>query len=173
MQEPRFNAIDADTVELISDQGGSHRGRRDLKVRNLMVDGTETIATQVVTTSTITTAAITTVALTTATVTKLVAYGVYTPIVGVSVANYTVLPTDFTLLCDTTSNTVTLALPPVAGEVGRTLEIKHVTNNATAVILDPSGAETIEGASSLSITSFATTYTIKAHGTGWFIVSAY
>ncbi len=169
MQEPRFNAIDADTVELISDQGGSHRGRRDLKVRNLTVDGTQTVATFTATTATITTAVIAEM-----TSPRIVGSGaLYVPIRAVTALNVTVASTDHTLLADTTSNAITFALPALAAEIGRMLVFKKTINNANNVVLDPSGAETIDGAASLTFNSYQTAFTIQAQATGWFVISAY
>lgn len=68
------------------------------------------------------------------------------PRTNVSSLPYTILSTDFYLVVSATG---TLALPPVASNAGRMLEVK--STHALGCILDSNGAETIDGATTWSL----------------------
>ncbi len=92
-------------------------------------------------------------------------------IVTVTASSYTVLGTDRTILCDCTSNAVTINLPAVAASEGRKLEIKKIDSSGNAVTIDASGSETIDGATTKTLSSQWASRSIKTNGTAWFIIA--
>lgn len=81
---------------------------------------------------------------------------------------YTVLATDNMILVDTTGGNITVSLPAKATSVGRELTIKHIAAANTTTI-DGSGAETIDGAATLALTTQYSSRTITCNSAGWWI----
>jgi hypothetical protein len=71
-------------------------------------------------------------------------------VVAVSTTPYVVGDDEFILLVDATAGDITIQLPSAA-DIGRTLEIKKVDSSANKVIIDPDGAELIEGDATLEL----------------------
>lgn len=92
-------------------------------------------------------------------------------IVTVTSASYTVLSTDHTILCDCTSNAITVNLPTVASSEGRTLHIKKIDSSGNAVTIDGSGSETIDGSTTKSLSSQWASRIIKSNGSAWYIIA--
>lgn len=84
-------------------------------------------------------------------------------------ASYTATTDDHTIRCDTTSGNITISLPAAAGNAGRIFVIKKVAA-ANTVTIDPSGAETIDGSSTATLTSNYEHTTIQCTGTGWDVI---
>lgn len=84
-------------------------------------------------------------------------------------ANYTATSDDHTIRIDTTSGNVTIALPTAASSVGRIYTFKKTVAANTATI-DPSGAETIDGSSTSTLSSQYDKLTIQSNGTSWDII---
>jgi hypothetical protein len=57
------------------------------------------------------------------------------------------------VLCDATSNAITINLPAASGNTGLTYVIKKIDSSANAVTVDGSGAETIDGSTTAVISS--------------------
>ena len=76
---------------------------------------------------------------------------------------------DHTHLCDCTSNAITINLP-AASQAGRRYEIKKIDATSNAVTIDGNGSETIDGATTITITSQYESVTIVSDGQDWFIV---
>ncbi len=79
---------------------------------------------------------------------------------------------DCLLLCDATSNAITITLPPVSGNDGRMLLIKDqkgksVTHNIT---IQANGAETIDGANTQIINVAYGSINLACDGTTWSIL---
>lgn len=76
---------------------------------------------------------------------------------------------DSVILLDTTSNAVTLTLPPAADTEGRVYIFKaiDITNTAT---IDGNASETIDGATTYVFTSADEAITIISDGTNWQII---
>jgi hypothetical protein len=72
-------------------------------------------------------------------------------------------------LCDTTSG-FTLNLPAAASHTGRIYQIKKTSADGNAVTIDGSGAETIDGSLTISISTQYESVTIVSDGTNWFII---
>jgi hypothetical protein len=70
-------------------------------------------------------------------------------------------------LVDCTLSAVTLDLPAIAGNVGRIFIVSKVDSTGNAVTIDPSGAETINGAGTDTLASQYSTMTLLCTETGW------
>ena len=75
---------------------------------------------------------------------------------------------DYLLICDATAGAITMTLPPAALVPGRIYAFKRVNSGANAVIVDPSGAETIDGAATHTLTPQWNALTIMSNGVAWF-----
>jgi hypothetical protein len=91
-------------------------------------------------------------------------------IVTTTSSSYTVLSTDHTILCDSTSAAITINLEAAAtAGAGRIIVVKK-TVAANTVTIDGSGTETIDGALTQVLTAQWTSLTIQCDGTSWFII---
>ena len=90
-------------------------------------------------------------------------------------SNYTVVLADagWLIVVDTTGGNITVSLPAVAtaGD-GFVVTLKRVTAGANTLTIDPSGAETVEGAATLLMPTQYTSVMLVSRSTGWFIGSA-
>jgi len=97
--------------------------------------------------------------------------------VDIHVASATIAVTDQNKIIETNIATGTMTLPTVANAAGTDTDsfrviVKNI--NATVVIVDGNGAETIEGAASVSLLQYeAAEFTLDGAGTGWTIASYY
>jgi len=83
---------------------------------------------------------------------------------------YTMLSTDSLILIDATSAAVTVDLIAVASHNGTPVTIKKIDSSANAVTIDGSGAETIDGSTTLVLASQYDSVTIQTDGTEWWIL---
>ncbi|MGK5091237.1 tail fiber domain-containing protein, partial [Deltaproteobacteria bacterium TL4] len=83
---------------------------------------------------------------------------------------YTLTSSDGVILANTSAGAFTINFPTASGIAGRTYTIKLVTagNNLT---LDPANAETIDGASTRSMSSVGDLITVISDGANWLTVS--
>lgn len=83
----------------------------------------------------------------------------------------TLTPTNrhHTILCDGTSNTVTINLPTAAGITGRIYNIKAI-NIDNAVTVSPNGAEEIDGDNTDITLALMESITIQSDGSNWWII---
>ena len=86
-------------------------------------------------------------------------------------ATASALVTDYTILCDATSGAITVNLPAVATVSGQIIIIKKINNTANNITIDPSGAETIDTAATLVISTFNQSVMIQSNGTTWSVLS--
>jgi len=86
-------------------------------------------------------------------------------------ANYTATASDRVILCDATSNSITVSLPSASGITGRVYTIKRIDGSTNTVTIDPNGSETIDGASTYSLGSQWDFVTIVSDGSNWVIVA--
>lgn len=96
--------------------------------------------------------------------------GVITRNIQSKSANYTVVNTDSVLLGDATGGAFTFTLPTVSGNSGLVLDLKKIDSSANAITVDGSGAETIDGAATFSLTVQWQNLTIIAQSSGWLIL---
>lgn len=85
-------------------------------------------------------------------------------------ANYTVTANDYSVICTTNNFSVTLLAAATAG-IGKRYEIVNVGAD-TKIIVDGSGAETIDGLTTLSLSSQYQSVIVECDGTGWFTVAS-
>lgn len=89
--------------------------------------------------------------------------------------NYTATVLDYTILCDTSTGTMTVTLPPAASgynstyEVGNFLNIKKIATG-NSLIITGQGGNLIDGAAGLSFTTYNLNYTLQPNGVNWFLV---
>ena len=86
-------------------------------------------------------------------------------------ANYTATASDRVILCDATGNSITVSLPSASGITGRVYTIKRIDSSANTVTIDPDGSETIDGASTYSLSSQWDFVTIVSDGSNWVIIA--
>jgi hypothetical protein len=90
----------------------------------------------------------------------------------VTAATYTAVVTDYTILCDTTSNSITISLPTAVGNKGLTYEIKK-TVAANTLTIDPNGAQTIDGSATIAITAQHEALVVRSDGANWVRTSSF
>jgi len=73
--------------------------------------------------------------------------------------------------CNCTSNVITVNLPAVSTVARRLFVIKKIDSTGNAVTIDGSGAETIDGATTKTISSQYSVTAIQAGATEWHIVN--
>ena len=83
-------------------------------------------------------------------------------------ANYTVAVVDDSTI-DCIANSFTVTLPAAAGIAGRTHVVKN--SGSGVITLDPSGAETIDGETTIFLAS-KQAVTVQSNGANWIIVSS-
>ena len=85
-------------------------------------------------------------------------------------ANYTATTSDHTLYFDTTAAGYTLTLPAASGNAGLEYVVKK-TVAANTLIIDANASETIDGATTLTLTAQYDTVQIKCDGTNWQVMA--
>ena len=83
-------------------------------------------------------------------------------------ANYTIDGTDYVILADASSTTVTLTLPTAVGIAGRTYIIKS-KDSSNVVTVDGNGSETIDTSTSMTLSTHES-ITVQSDGTEWWIL---
>jgi len=93
----------------------------------------------------------------------------YKPIATETAATVTVGESYYTILCDGTSNTVTVNLPAAASYSGRIYNIKAI-NIDNAVTVSPNGSEEIDGSNSDITLALMEIITVQSDGSNWWII---
>ena len=89
---------------------------------------------------------------------------------AVTATTYTVLDNDYFVPINTTSNNVTITLPPKATNDGRVLKFKRITGGNNVAILDGNSTDTIDGAATLTIYQQYMGYELTCDASvGWYI----
>lgn len=83
--------------------------------------------------------------------------------------NTTLNEAHYTVVVDTTSENVTITLPSAASASGRIYRIKKISESHS-VIIDPNASETIDGATSSTLSSSHAKLAIQSDGTEWWII---
>lgn len=83
---------------------------------------------------------------------------------------YTLVDGDHIILADANSAGFTLTLPTAVGRAGLVFHVKKVDATANAVVIDGNGSETIDGATTRSITIQHETVSIVSDGANWHIL---
>jgi hypothetical protein len=96
---------------------------------------------------------------------------VFNNIETITAATDSLVTTDTTLLCDCTSNDISLTIPTSSSDYsGNRYEIKKIDSSANTVTITPT-SRTIDGAATATITTQYESITIVSDGTNWFIVN--
>jgi hypothetical protein len=77
---------------------------------------------------------------------------------------------DYLLLCNSTAGAVTVTLPPAALVPGRIYVFKRINAGANNVVVDGYASETIDGATTYTLSSQWAGVTVMSNGTAWFII---
>ena len=77
---------------------------------------------------------------------------------------------DYLIVADATGGAITMTLPPAALVPGRIYAFKRINSGANAVVIDTSGAETIDGAATYTLSAQWNSVTIMNNGIAWFII---
>ncbi len=99
--------------------------------------------------------------------TQVMSYRLFTS--GVGAASTTALTTDYTIAVDPTTTAATVNLPAAATVTGQLFVVKHLNSSANTVTIDASGAETIDGATTLVLTSYNAA-TVQSTGSAWVVL---
>ena len=86
-------------------------------------------------------------------------------------ANYTLTTSDRLIFVDASSGAVTISVPAASGNEGIVWIVKKIDSSANAVIIDPDGAETIDGDSSYSLTEENQSISFTSNGSNIVIIS--
>lgn len=89
----------------------------------------------------------------------------------VTAAAYQAQASDHTILCDATSNAITVTLLSANLKAYPYVVIKKTDATANAVTIDGAGSQTINGASSITLGSQYQTAILHADSTGWHLLS--
>lgn len=84
-------------------------------------------------------------------------------------AAYTIVDSDWLILCDTTSAGFTVTLPPEASNMGRVFVVKKVSADGNTLTID--GVGTIDGAGTLAFTTAQRAVQLYCTGAVWMVVS--
>lgn len=82
-------------------------------------------------------------------------------------SSYTVLPADEVILVDCTAAAVTITLPDAVGNSNLLLRIKKIDSSGNAVTIATSNSQTIDGASTVTISTQWQTSAVLSDGTNW------
>lgn len=74
-------------------------------------------------------------------------------------------------LCDSTAGAIVVNLPAAGASKGRLIVVKKVDASGNAVTIDASGAETIDGATTLATTTQWGSFIIWSDGTSWYALA--
>lgn len=92
-----------------------------------------------------------------------------TPI-STKTATYTMTANDDTILANT-ATAFTINLPTVVGITGRSYTFIKISSDANALTLDPAGTETINNATTKTLTAQYARCKVVANGTNWYILN--
>lgn len=81
---------------------------------------------------------------------------------------YTVTDSDTMIIADAASGAITVNLPSIVGELGRTLIVKKI-DNVNIVTVDADGSETIDGAATQVISTQYDAVGLTAYSVEWAI----
>lgn len=100
---------------------------------------------------------------------KFSSYAIFKNIITVT-ADYSPGTNDYTLLCDATSVSFTVYLQTSVGILGKIYFVKKVDSTANTITIQPSGTETIQGATSLTLATQGDIYILQSDGSNWSII---
>lgn len=84
-------------------------------------------------------------------------------------SNYTATVSDEMIMVDATSGAVTITLAAASGLAGKDYTIKKVDASGNSVIIDPNASESVDGATTKTISSQYTSVSIRCDSANWYI----
>lgn len=96
--------------------------------------------------------------------------GVLRAITSVS-STYTALYTDEVVLADATGGAFTVTLPTAVGHGGKVFTVKRMNSGANAVTIGTTSSQTIDGATTASLSSQYSARTVVSDGTNWQVLA--
>lgn len=85
--------------------------------------------------------------------------------------DYTATAADHVILVTTAASTITITLPTAVGITGKPYKVKKVDSGAGTVVIDGNASETIDGATTLTLTNQYDFADLVSNGTNWQVVS--
>lgn len=92
------------------------------------------------------------------------------PIVTVTASSVTLDGQDTYILCDASSNNITVNLPAISGNAGRVFHIKKIDSSTNTVTIDGNGSETIDGATTYTLNNQYTAVSVVAGASEWSLI---
>jgi hypothetical protein len=89
-------------------------------------------------------------------------------------ASYVAGGSDYTILCNNTSGSISITLPLASGCSGRIYVIKKISatsGNPVVVQRNGSGTDLIDGAASVTITNQYSSYQVQSDGSNWWVMA--
>ena len=86
-------------------------------------------------------------------------------------ANYTLTAADHTVRADATSGNITQTLPTAVGITGRIYVVKKIDASANTVTIATTSSQTIDGATTVVISSQYESFMVQSNGTNWDITN--
>jgi hypothetical protein len=90
--------------------------------------------------------------------------------ISTKTGNYTVMTSDNVLLGDATSGSILFSLPTASSATGQVFFFKKIDASVNAVTIQAFGAQLIDGANTLVISSQFVTVTMVSDGTQWWVI---
>jgi len=78
---------------------------------------------------------------------------------------------DYTILCNTGTTQVTLRMRTARRRKGQIYVFKKTNSGGSAMVIQPSAGEKIDGADSLSTTTHNKTFQVQSDGNGWYVIN--
>jgi len=85
-------------------------------------------------------------------------------------SNYTVTSSDTVIFADATAGNVTVTLPAASGLSGYRFYVKRIDGSVNSCSVARSGADTIDGQTSVSLDLQYTSLTLVSNGSAWYII---
>lgn len=90
-----------------------------------------------------------------------------------TVTGNTTMDADYSMLLVNNSGTATITLPAAASNTGRKYTVKKVSAASNDVVIDPNASETIDGATTKTLTLQYSSITFESNGANWHVVSSH
>lgn len=87
-------------------------------------------------------------------------------------ATYTMLDIDSMILAGATAADVSVFLLTAAGREGQVISVKKTDSSSNLVVIDPAGSETVDGSTTISLSSENACWMLQSDGTNWRVLSA-
>jgi hypothetical protein len=160
------DAVNTDSLQdgvLSADANGRAKMANDYVTADHLRDDASTDGNRAVTTNHIRDAAVTRTKLATGAVAKIT-------VTASKTGAYTATSSDDLIPCSASGGAFTVTLPAAASNTGMVVTIKKTDSSSNAVTVDANGAETIDGATTVALSSQYEAITLACDGTGWHVI---